>query len=282
MKFEIRKFTAGDLAAGHQLTRQLGWPHTLDDWSFAASIGNGHAAYANGRLIGTCFTWPLDSRAATLGLLVVSPEAQGRGLGRALLHASLAELADRAVLLHATDAAVPLYLSEGFTPAGWISQIQGVVAPDTASRNQDSAHSVVRPVSELGMEPLLALDRDATGLDRGELLNSVCAVSDGLVISVAGKPSGYALSRAFGRGVVIGPVVAASADLARSLVEHLLARYEGRFVRIDIVEGGIDATWLAHQGLECVDRVRVMTKGVWSEPTVPKIRKFALIGHAFG
>ena len=65
----------------------------------------------------------------------------------------------------------------------------------------------------------------------------------------------------FGRGVVVGPVVARDAMDAKALVATLAADHRGSFVRVDVpVTSGL-SPWLEEIGLPHVDDVVSMARG---------------------
>ena len=70
-----------------------------------------------------------------------------------------------------------------------------------------------------------------------------------------------ALHRRFGRGQLIGPVVARDEPSARLLVGQLLGQLAGEFVRIDTPDTGEFGAWLASQGLQSSAPVIGMTRG---------------------
>ncbi|NNE23613.1 MAG: GNAT family N-acetyltransferase [Rhizobiales bacterium] len=278
----IFPFAPRDIEEAHRLSANIGWPHTIDDWQFAASVGQGYVARDNGQLVGTCLTWPLDHNVATLGLLIVAPHAGGRGLGRTLLRAAIEDHPTQTIVLHATDIAVPLYISEGFVQDGWVRQVQGIVSqPDVDEEPGDRGWLLRTVESQTDLSTIFTLDRQATGIDRGRILNAVLKSSDGTILCQGDQTVGFALFRPFGRGFVIGPVVAASEQGARFMLSRLLNALFGKFVRLDIVDRRIDVAWLSRFGLEEVARVQVMRKGPVTPP-VSKYQKFTLIGHAFG
>lgn len=182
---------------------------------------------------------------AYVGNMAVHPSAQGRGIGRALMTALLEWLDRRgtpAVLLDATPAGAPLYLTLGFTDvdrACWY--VRGAGAPPTA-----------RPAGVVALTaadaPALArLDAPIFGADRGALLRRWLEDYPGRAFGVVdrrGDLAGFAiaqrrrigpwvardpeaaerllraaLSLAFtGPPIVVGP--GANADAARALVAH--------------------------------------------------------------
>ena len=98
-------------------------------------------------------------------------------------------------------------------------------------------------------------------MGRDRLLDSLFAVGTVVVIERASEVSGYACVRRSGRGVVIGPVIAANAEDAKALIATLAAQRLNGFVRIDVTEASGLSPWLAEIGLPRVDSVVSMARG---------------------
>jgi len=90
------------------------------------------------------------------------------------------------------------------------------------------------------------------------------------------------VSRAFGRGEVIGPVVAANVDDGKALIAFFMARSEGGFVRVDTAEGSQLSAWLADQGLARVDEGIAMQRPIVARSGCAPLTTFALASQAFG
>src|SRR5690349_11397232 len=106
---EYRAFTLDDIPAAHALTTSVKWRHRPDDLRFAARLGHGFAAVDNqGRVVGNALAWEFGAHAATLGMFIVSPEHQRRGIGRGLLDRLIAKLGARMLLIHASNEGKPL------------------------------------------------------------------------------------------------------------------------------------------------------------------------------
>ena len=84
---DLRRMTVDDLAAGYGLSSEQKWPHRIEDWEMLLSLGLGYVAERDGEVIGTAMAWLYGLDAATLGMVIVSPAAQGMGLGRRLMEA---------------------------------------------------------------------------------------------------------------------------------------------------------------------------------------------------
>ncbi|HWX47140.1 MAG TPA: GNAT family N-acetyltransferase [Roseomonas sp.] len=276
---ELRRLAPEDLAAAHGLSRAVSWPHRLEDWQFVHDLGFGLAAARSGALLGTAMGWRFGARHAALGMIIVAPEEQGQGLGRRLTAAVLAELEGRGVLLHATTAGLPLYASLGFVETGEVRQHQG--AAFSVGVVPLGAGERLRPLGRSDAPALAALDAAATGLDRAPLIAALLASSEAVVLDREGRPAGFSLLRRFGRGHVIGPVVAPDEAAARALVAHWLGVRSGQFLRIDVpAESGL-SPWLQELGLAQVGGGTAMLRGPAPQPD-GAVRRFALVNQALG
>jgi GNAT superfamily N-acetyltransferase len=275
----LRPLVPADIPAAHRLSQAVDWLHRAEDWDFALGLGHGVAAVANGDILGTALWWPYGDDYATLGLIIVSPQHQGAGIGKMMMQALLDQAGTRTLMLNATAQGVPLYEKNGFRPGGEIHQHQGMfsAAPPPAL----AAHERIRFAAMPDLPVLARLDADATGLQRRHVLQRLLQVGEAIVLERNGEPVGFAILRPFGRGLTIGPVVAADGDAARLLISHWLHEQRGQFVRIDVTGGSGLGDWLGERGLPLVGVVSSMTRGASPAPTGPA-RLFALVNQALG
>ena len=240
------------------LSQALNWPYRLDDWRDALGLGHGLAAVVDGRLGATALWWPWGQHYATCGMIIVSPHLQGRGTGRALMGALLHQAGERTVLLNSTVAGMRLYEQYGFVPFGSVHQHQAAL---TRAPPAPAVEGYVRSMRPDDLPALIDLDREACGMDRRRLLDVLFAAGRVAVAATGDRPSGYACVRRWGRGVVIGPVVATDARDARALIATLLQDHVGEFVRLDVTDASGLSPWLAELGLPRVDGVTSMARG---------------------
>lgn len=276
---DLRRMTAQDLAAAHDLSSEQKWPHRVEDWEMLLSLGFGYVAERDGEVIGTAMAWLYGTTAATLGMVIVSPRAQGMGIGRRLMAAVLNDLGDRTILLNATDDGAPLYRKLGFENIGPVFQHQGAAfAVPMAELIPDER---VRPLGTKDMATLRDLARRASGMDRDALLDALVPGAQGVVLTRSNEPVGFALFRRFGRGYVVGPTVAPDTGGAKALISHWLGSNAGMFCRLDIPEESGLGGWLDELGLPCVGRVMRMVRG--PEPKAdPTVTVFSLTTQALG
>jgi len=275
----LRDIAPGDAPACAALAHAVGWPHRAEDFAMAIGLGRGLAATMAGEVVAVGMIWPYGEKHSTLGQIIVSPNHQGAGLGRRLMQGLLAQAKDRSVMLNATAAGQPLYEKLGFVPCGGISQHHGEVLDVPAPL--PGAGASLRPAIVSDMAELERLDRAASGLPRQALLASLLERGECAVLERDGRAVGYSVLRQFGRGLLVGPVVAENDADARVLVAHWLHGRSGQFMRVDTGTGVPLAGWLESQGLKPVGDVVTMVRGGWPVAEGPQ-RLHAPASQAFG
>nr|WP_238314092.1 GNAT family N-acetyltransferase [Methylobacterium crusticola] len=252
---------AVDPAALHALSVGVRWPHRAEDWRMLIAAGRGIAARDEiGRLIGTAMWFPYSEAFATVGMVITSPRLQAQGAGRWLMEQALAALGGRALGLNATRAARRLYRSLGFADEATVYQCQGTaVRPEAAP---PPPGTVLRAAEPADLDALVRLDAQAFGTPRSVLLPRLLAVSSGTVLLRAGRVEAFALCRPFGRGHVIGPLVAVcDADAVAVARPHVAAR-AGCFLRLDTRQRtGAFRAFVLGSGMPVHDTVTTMSRG---------------------
>jgi GNAT superfamily N-acetyltransferase len=275
----LRRFTADDLETAQALSREFQWPHRLEDWRFGFAYGQGVAAVRDGELVGTAFHWLWGAKNATVGLVMVAPRMQGQRLGQHLMHAVMAGLDDRTVLLHATIEGRGLYERMGFAITGEMRQHQGLTTPaPLVALLQDER---LRPLGRNDVPTLIALDARAAGMPRDAMMRQLLTEGEAVVLARGGEAVGFSIVRRFGRGHAIGPVVAPDLTGAQALIGHWCSRYAGKFLRIDVDAASGLPEWLEAQGLPRAGTVTTMVRGGPLERG-PAVGGWALVNQAMG
>lgn len=270
-------FREGHLEGALRLSQEMSWPYRLEDWAVALELGQGFVLLDRaGTVIGTAAWWAYGAEHASAGMIIVAKAAQGRGHGARLMDALLAAAQPRSITLNSTAEGLALYERRGFVRIGVIRQHQGV--PD--GRHAAASAGRVRPMTASDVAAVTRLDRQATAWSRRPMLGWLMQSGDGHVLMRDGEPRGYAIVRRFGRGHVIGPVVADSAHDARALIEAALARLGAAFVRVDTAAAAQLGGWLESIGLRQVGEAITMVKGPPVAPAGPA-RLFALANQSF-
>jgi AraC-like DNA-binding protein/predicted N-acetyltransferase YhbS len=272
----LRSLQESDLEAAHRLSVAALWPHRLEDWRMFRDLGRGIVACdGSGAIVGTALSWRFGDKAATLGMVLVALALQGRGMGHMLMDNVLEDLEGRALMLNATEAGQRLYKALGFSTVGTFRQHQGTYQPTEWKARKTRA----RKLLPADRDAVAALDTAAFGAPRTKLLDRLLAEGDAVVIEGANGVAGFAIRRDFGRGRVIGPVIAADEAAAIDLIAALA---EPGFLRIDIPSDAPRlSAWLGERGLMPVGIATMMVRGAWV-PAPPHARRFGLVSQAFG
>ena len=274
-----RRMTGDDLPSAHGMTQAVRWAHRLEDWQFMHRIGTGFVAEENGTLVGTGLCWKFGTTHASLGMIIVAPERQGKGIGRELMNLVLEELGDRCILLTATPAGQPLYEKLGFVPTGSVVHHQGTMQKTSAVALPGGEH--IRPVAAGDLQALAALATRALGMPREELMTQFLDVAEGVLIERNGEAIGFSMMRRFGHGHVIGPVVAPDTERARALIAYWAGAYAGSFVRVDVTgESGLSA-WVESLGLALVGPSVRMARGQ-APVSDGTVGQYAILSQAIG
>lgn len=243
----IIELTADDATKALRLSKQESWPHRLEDWQFLLTLGRGVGALCDGRLVGTAILTPYGETGATCNMIIVDPAMRGFGLGRRLVEALLADAGKRECRLIATRSGLPLYEKLGFVATGEIRQCQGIVTTEPTETGVSDA----RPAD---LEEIITLDHAAFGMDRRTVFTKLIEEKPFLVLRDENGLRGFASCRRFGRGHILGPVVARDDAAFECLLRESIGRHAGRFLRIDLTEAAaccaeiVEKAGLTHVG----------------------------------
>lgn len=269
-----------DVQGFHGLSVAVNWPHRPQDIAFLLGLGTGFIARDEiKRPVGAGMCFAYTEQAAMIGMMMTHPKLQSGGLGREILSALEAQMGARALRLNATKSAWRLYHAAGFSETGRVVQYQGISrgAPRVAKPPG------IRPLTAEDVPAIEQLDARVFGAVRREVLETVREASDCYVMERDGQVSGFAMCRAFGRGHLIGPLIAASDTDAIALADMFLSEHAGCFVRLDAdARHTALGEHLNARGLETYDTVVPMTKGAHFGPESAQGYVYALVSQALG
>jgi GNAT superfamily N-acetyltransferase len=268
----------------HALSIGVRWPHRAQDWEMLRELGRGVAAVDEiGRIVGSAMSFECGSDFATFGMVITVPRLQVHGTARWLMDHLLEMVGNRRVGLNATRAAKRLYRPMGFKPECGLFQCQGrVVALPDVAYSTDVSERCAGDIADI-----LELDRKAFGADRSRVLSKLAVLSKVYALSSEGVLKAYAFCRPFGRGYVVGPVVASNDQEAIAVVAPHLRAHEGDFVRLDTrdVQGEL-GRFLHLAGMPVFDTVTTMSyRGDWiteTESCADHLRVYGVAAQALG
>lgn len=287
----LESFKHHHLDGAVALSQQANWPHRREDWELALAVSQGMVAVHGSQVLGTILVTPYGQDTATINMVIVDESQRGLGIGKQLMQAALEVAKGRQCLLIATQEGLPLYKKLGFVESGQIAQHQGLV---DIKASLDPVIGKIDWFNGDDIAPFISIDRQALGLDRAVLLQELDKVARFAVLRDENTILGFAAVRDFGRGKVIGPVVAHDVDQAKALITFILSSYQGQFMRLDTGRFTDLADWLTSLGLVHVGGGIVMTRDApdmaatskntshTAAPDAATYKTFALVNQAFG
>nr|WP_128081182.1 GNAT family N-acetyltransferase [Acetobacter persici] len=281
-QISFRPMQADDLAQAWQLSKDLAWPHRLEDWEQMFSLGHGVVATTpDDAVIGTILWWAWGLQAACLGMIIVSPAWQGHGIGKQLMALARQALPGYRLHLNATSTGVPLYEKTGFHSTGVIAQHQGNVSTVPLIPLPEAVECAY---GKCGHEHHLRHGPCHPQNGPFRLIELLLNEGRGIVVDSEKGILGFSFCRKFGWGQVAGPVIAQDPVFALPMLAYWAGTCAGQFLRTDIPQDETVAALLDQWGLLRVGSVVSMTteptESTASTPDTPSC--FALCSQAFG
>lgn len=271
-------FTAAHLDGAVRLSEAEHWPHRREDWALNLTISRGVVALSGAEVVGTALC-SLMGGVASFNMIIVDARMRGRGLGRALMERLFALAGPRELRLVATEEGRPLYEKLGFRATGQVVQHQGIAQ---AAEAPGLPVELLPASDSAALETLIRMDHAATGLERSGLLREI-ATQDPGDTALLRSAQGMALLRRFGRGQVLGPVVARDRDDARALIAAAAGHVEGRFLRLDMPREHDLSDFVERLGLAHAGGGTLMAANACPEAEQPEdLTRFTLISQALG
>lgn len=263
----------------HELSLAVGWPHRATDWRELMEMGEGFVARdLMGRLICSMMYFPMDDNFASIGMGISSPRLQSLGAGKWLAKHIQSQLKEHDVYLFATKDSLPLCLNFEFSILQPVFHFNGVVQSVLTPTHSQK----VQPVSSTVHTAIERLDRTAMGVNRERIIKHLLRISKGNVIYEKAQLKAFALYRKFGRGYVIGPIVAETEEQAVALISPIIETLSGQFVRIDTyLDSGVLVDYLNQVNLFLHESATKVVRGKLPKPSGPA-RILGLASQAFG
>lgn len=319
---DLREMTHADIDAGLRLCRLSHWNQVARDWRQFLDLTPGGAAVAvddAGGVIGSVATMrydaahlaaettferngssplgddggplpPPNDSMAWIAMVLVDPVHRGCGIGTALLQHGLARAAEMTCAgLDATPLGQPLYERLGFqadAPLVRLQRVSTAAAWGGGGPDGDAAPPPdgIRPATAADLAAITTIDASVTGLDRRDMLAWLLEGAPGLawVSEGTGGIDGALLGRPGHHAAQLGPIVAASEDVARALLGTCVAHHASTALFIDVADdrpGWREA--VESLGFQVQRPFTRMYRGI-ARPATDTTRLFAIIGPEFG
>jgi GNAT superfamily N-acetyltransferase len=227
--------TRADRMALQDLAQSVGWTFTSGQVNmFLSPVGTVFGHRIENRLVSSAGIYIYDATLASLGIVIVRPDFQRRGLGKSVVERCLreAEHAGVPVVLVATEQGYPLYASLGFQTIQNIHRLEINGSVHAVSPND--SHEL-NPVKEDDLSDLVAIDEVVFGARRDPLYRVLFSNIDcGFVVrNSQNSIEGFGLAMRRNDMLVVGPLIASTQDIALTLVANFVAHWAGP-VRIDV------------------------------------------------
>ncbi|MFC4587486.1 GNAT family N-acetyltransferase [Sphaerisporangium corydalis] len=211
-----------------------------------------------GGLAGTAVLTRYGRRLAAVSMVLVASRYGRMGLGRRLMLRALDEAGGATVFLTATRYGRGLYEKLGFEAVGTVARHIGHLRLTPA----DLTHAGIRPARQADLGAVIALDAHASGATRTHLITRLFTFAERLrVVERGGEIIGFGAAWRNVDSVVVGPVIAETTALARTLITGLVNGLYGP-VRLDIDTRHAElAAWAESRGALRVDATALMVHG---------------------
>lgn len=282
--FSLGKLNKHDIAGLIELSASVNWDYDKDEIATVMSAGSiyGHKN-EQGQIISSAAIIPYDENLASIGMVIVHKKYRGYGLGKQITQTCLdSQNHSNPVMLIATDEGKPLYEKLGFQTCSYVHKLICETYSPQKTENEENELEIL-PLTDIHWEQIKELDREAFGADRGEFLQyRIRQAQKGVVVKRKnGQILGYGLGVQGPVNRILGPIVAASPNIANSIVNSLAEEYRGK-LRIDVPDGqNAFLQTLVNSGFTKVNQPPVMIKH--SDQLPPRTDTlFAIAAQVFG
>nr|BBH86943.1 N-acetyltransferase [Thermosporothrix sp. COM3] len=281
--YQLQRLTPDFLPRLIALSERVDWNYSERTVRTAFRDGPiyGHTT-PQGELLSSAAIFPYGQTLAWLGMVIVHPDHQRRGLGRAVVQQCIDQVQSpqRAIKLIATAEGALLYSRLGFQTVGINRKFlcdSSIASPEPTGRYQ------VQPLRQSDLATVVALDEAAIGAERSAFLAAHITYAQQAVLlrDSSGIAVGYALSVPATGMLVIGPVVAPDTEAALLMVHELCKTHRGT-LRIDVPQPLEPfCRGLARHGFQLADEPPIMAYNAAALPE-PSRTLFAIASQAYG
>lgn len=264
----IIQFGIQDIPGLIELSESVGWDYDENEIRTIMSSGKvfGHKNI-QGKIISSAAIIYYDSKLSTIGMIIVSQEYRGLGLGRKATEKCLNSLAENTIhILIATDEGKPMYEKMGFNSTDHVnkylcdSDSYILVKPDSDFKTVS--------ICDNDINSIINLDKEAFGVKRKNfLINRINQANEALVVKDnKGTIIGFGLSILGPVNLLLGPIIAPTPEIACLIIHNLTKKQHFRF-RIDVPSrNDVFMSYLEKCGFVKINQPPIMIKNSDSLP----------------
>lgn len=255
----VREMDRAEVHLAIDWAAREGWNPGLHDAEvfFFADPNGFFVAEVDGKPVGSISAVAYDAAFGFIGLYIVEPALRGKGIGTRLWDAAMRYLGDRNIGLDGVVAMQAAYERSGFKLAYRNIRYRGTGGGEVPSG--------VTHISEIDFGELVAFDRKMFPAERRAFLAQWLSQDAAAAYTVVqdGVLAGYGVRRICRDGYKIGPLFAATPEVAEDLYCALAAGAAGAPLFLDVPEPNARGRALAaRHGMSPVfETARMYTKG---------------------
>ncbi|MEI4800207.1 GNAT family N-acetyltransferase [Bacillus sp. NPDC077411] len=230
---EVKILNRSDISQLLSLCNDVGWLHDMsfmkEQFETYLSVGTLFGHDNEGQLVSCIAVFPYKTGFTSLGMLIVHPDFQRRGLGRSLLDICMKNSPPlQPVTLIATDAGAPLYHAYGFHT---VTSIHRFERNKTTTKLGSFA---TRTIKSQDLNTLIQFDYIASGAHRSKLYSILLHRAHlALKIEKNDRLEAFALCIRKGDTLSVTPLIASNEEDALHLLLSICNQWNGT-VRIDV------------------------------------------------
>lgn len=230
-----RNLTVDDISGCMALSRAAGWNQVPDDWRLVLDVGRARGAVADGRLVASAAVMPYGAFGWICMVLVV-PDARRRGHATRLMGWAMEALESKDMVagLDATTEGREVYRRHGFRD---LASLTRWISVEARSQVEGMAPKRIRRMTDIDFEFVARFDAEVFGGDRRRVLAALRSRCPELALVSEGAEGidGFGFGRDGDLATHVGPVIARSGNVARTLIEAAALRIPGPVI-IDLAD----------------------------------------------
>jgi GNAT superfamily N-acetyltransferase len=281
LHYVVRHMQHSDIEAGLRLCRLAEWDQVERDWRRFLDDPDANLCVAEqgNDLVATIAPIRYGAEFGWIGMVLVDPAAQGRGVGSLMVGHAIDTLGEMpAIRLDATPAGRLLYQKHGFIDEYSLTRMEA-----TAITVDHDSTTTARAMLRSELPEVIAMDRSVFGAPRNGLLQWMYdgAPEFAFVAERHGRLAGYLFGRHGHRFEHLGPIVADDMSVAIDMTNTCLAQHRNRAFVVDTPHHDGWLHFLETIGFRRQRGFVRMSRGV-AGPFGKPHQQFAVLGPEFG
>ncbi len=235
----MEKLSLNDIPELYGLSQGAGWEHSIEDWKTILNVGMIYGLRsANNDLMACAGIFEFGKELASIGMVLVCPKEQGKGLGKKLINYILYERNNFSsrIILVAGVKAKSYYEKFGFQQIESISKLVGEKLSWKINIPKDS-QMIVTSISMDDLRVLNQIDCQITGGNRERMIRARIEQSQRgvLIKNLKGVVLGFGMGSINEKHLLLGPIEAFNRYVVLKVIQALTKNHKGG-IRLDILD----------------------------------------------